>query len=124
MATPAMTAATMGCKTMEPAETAPVPTTSAAVPTAAPTTPTVPTAFCDCRRDVRDDAKRAHGNARCQDTYCFLLHGAFPNHFLLHGAFPNQMSKSRLQLERSRADLTDLTVFAAASFPMTKPKFH
>jgi hypothetical protein len=32
----------------------------------------------DCR-SVRDDAKRANRNGRCQNAYCFLLHGAFLN---------------------------------------------
>jgi hypothetical protein len=86
MATPPMTNATIG----EPASmsaTTPtaMPTTT---PTAMPATTTRPattpmpaaastTPAGDCR-SVRDDAKRANRNARCQNTYCFLLHGAFP----------------------------------------------
>ncbi len=68
---------------MDSKSTSAVPTTTPAVPTtSAVSTPsaesTSSTAFCDCR-DVRHDAKRAHRNARCQDTYSFLRHGAFPN---------------------------------------------
>lgn len=32
----------------------------------------------DCGRDVRDKTKRAHCNARRQNSYCSLLHGTFP----------------------------------------------
>ena len=105
MATPPMTnvrPATMGSKSMK--ATAPVATTSA--------TPTTSTAFCDCR-SVRDDAKRANRNARCQNTYCFLFHGGFA-----------QSTSKASGSQRSRADLPNLTIADAASFSIGKSKFH
>ncbi len=39
---------------------------------------TAPFAAGDCGRDVRDKTKRAHCNARRQNSYCSLLHGTFP----------------------------------------------
>jgi hypothetical protein len=56
------------------AVSAPTPKPAAvSTPTPAPATTPMPTGDC---RDVRDEAKRANRNARCQNTYCFLLHGA------------------------------------------------
>ena len=84
MATPSMPNATMG--SMEPTKptrvsaATPMPTTSAVrtastpMPASTPVPATTPVGDC---RSVRDDAKRANRNARCQKTYCFLLHGAF-----------------------------------------------
>ena len=106
MATPPMTnvpAATMGSKSMKATATA-VATTSAV--------PTASTAFCDCR-SVRDDAKRANRNARCQNTYCFLFHGGFA-----------QSTSKASGSQRSRADLPNLTIADAASFSIGKSKFH
>ena len=90
--------ATMGSKSMK--ATAPAVATTSAVPTttsAMPTTsavPTTSTALCD-RRSVRDDAKRANRNARCQNTYCFLVHGGFA-----------QSTSKASGSQRSRADFT------------------
>ena len=119
MATPPMTnvpAATMGSKSMKAtatavATTSAVPTTTSAMPTTS-AVPTASTAFCDCR-SVRDDAKRANRNARCQNTYCFLFHGGFA-----------QSTSKASGSQRSRADLPNLTIVDAASFGIGKPKFH
>jgi hypothetical protein len=76
MTTPPVTnvcPATVDSKSMAAAPA--VPTTSAVPTTTA--VPTASTASCDCR-SVRDDAKRANRNARRQNTYCFLVHGGFP----------------------------------------------
>ena len=101
--------ATMDGKSMKPTATAvkagksttAMPATTPAAPTVKPSKPTAPavkstasamatpattpmpaaastTPAGDCR-SVRDNAKRANRNARCQNTYCFLLHGAFLN---------------------------------------------
>jgi hypothetical protein len=64
---PTPEAASVSASTPKPASM-PAPT--------APTAPTAPmTAASDCR-DVRDNAKRANSNARRQNTYRSLLHGA------------------------------------------------
>jgi hypothetical protein len=95
--TPPMThvgPATMGTKSMKPTASAvkaaksmePTASAKSMKPTAStvkaastPTTmPAAATPMGDCR-SVRDDAKRANRNARCQNTYCFLLHGEFLN---------------------------------------------
>jgi hypothetical protein len=118
MATPPMTnvrPATMGSKSMKAAPavatTSAVPTTTSAMPTTS-AVPTASTAFCDCR-SVRDDAKRANRNARCQNTYCFLFHGGFA-----------QSTSKASGSQRSRADLPILTIVDAASFEIGKSKFH
>ena len=113
MATPPMTnvpAATMGSKSMK--ATAPAVATASAVPTTTSAVPTASTAFCDCR-SVRDDAKRANRNARCQNTYCFLFHGGFA-----------QSTSKASGSQRSRTDLPNLTIVDAASFGIGKSKFH
>jgi hypothetical protein len=66
--------ATMGSKRMNPTASATTPTVAAASATAASTA----TLSGECR-DVRHHAERANRNARSQNSYCFLLHGAFPN---------------------------------------------
>jgi len=64
----------------------PVKSTASSKPMSAPaaksmTTATTATPSGKCR-DVRHDAKRAHRNARRQNSYRSLLHGAFPiDHF-------------------------------------------
>jgi hypothetical protein len=79
MATPPMTNATVGSKSMEPAEpSVPATTTPTAMPATTPMPAAAATPAGDCG-SVRDNAKRANRNARCQNTYCFLLHGAFLN---------------------------------------------
>jgi hypothetical protein len=134
MATPPMTnvgQATMGSKRMNPTASAmpaatptakpgkptasakPVPTPAAkSTPTPTPTATTA--TLSGERRDVRHHAERANRNARGQNTYCFLP----------HGTFPTRSSKALRCLQRSRADLTDLTVVAPASFEMAKSKYH
>jgi hypothetical protein len=115
-------AQSMGSKSMKPTASAkPMPATAASAPTvaaasattvaAASATTATPSGEC---RDVRHQAERANRNARCQNSYCFLL----------HGAFPNRTTKSHLCSQRSRTDLTNLTLFAAASFEMAKSRFH
>ncbi len=51
---------------------------AASVSDPTPHAASVPDPTGDCR-DVRDEAKRANSNARCKNTYCFLLHDAFPS---------------------------------------------
>jgi hypothetical protein len=78
----AMPAATSAVKRGKPSAPAVIATATASTPTAMPAatsasmpTPTAPmTAAGDCR-DVRDEAKRANRNARCQNAYR-PLHGA------------------------------------------------
>jgi hypothetical protein len=67
--TPAVKATALAVKA-----TATTPMPAASTPTTMPATATPG----ECRA-VRHDAKRANRNARCQNTYCFLLHGAFLN---------------------------------------------
>jgi hypothetical protein len=99
MATPPMTNATMSSKPMVPtasampaptaavkpgkstapavkatASTAPAVKATASAPTAMSPAATAPMPAGDCR-DVRDEAKRANRNARCQNAYR-PLHGA------------------------------------------------
>jgi hypothetical protein len=64
----------MGSKRMNPTASATTPTVAAASATAASTA----TLSGECR-DVRHHAERANRDARSQNSYCFLLHGAFPN---------------------------------------------
>jgi hypothetical protein len=60
----------MGSKRMNP-------TASATTPTAAAASATTATLSGECR-DIRHHAERANRNARCQNSYCFLLHGGSP----------------------------------------------
>ena len=81
MATPSMThvgPATMGGKPMKPTASA-VKAGKSMKPTAPAvkaTSTATPSGKC---RGFRHDAKRAHRNARRQNSYHFLLHGAFHN---------------------------------------------
>jgi hypothetical protein len=112
-------------KSMEPTTSAVKPTTASTMkPTTASTvkaatasatmpTATAPTAMPSDCRSVRDDAKRANRNARCQNTYCFLFHGGFA-----------QSTSKASGSQRSRADLPNLTIVDAASFGLGKSKFH
>ncbi len=76
-AMPATTPAAPTVKPSKPTASTPTPMPAASTPTTMPATAaTTPAGDC---RSVRDDAKRANRNARCQNSYCFLLHGAFLN---------------------------------------------
>jgi hypothetical protein len=74
--------------------------------TATASTATTP---CDCR-SVRDDAKRANRNARCQNSYCFSLHGAFPTRSSTVGGGACEHRRHR------HLHLTIVTIVSAASF--------
>jgi hypothetical protein len=77
-------------KPSKPTATA-VKATASTAPAVKATASTATTATpCDCR-SVGDDAKRANRNARCQNTYCFLLHGAFLSlfNYFLRRRFPD-----------------------------------
>jgi hypothetical protein len=103
----------MGSKRMNPTASATTPTAGAA----SATTATTATLSGECR-DIRHHAERANRNARCQNSYCFLL----------HGGSPIEVPKALWCSQCSRADLTDLTALnfgnygAAPSPPSGKKK--
>ena len=74
MATAAPVSTTMTASGVATAMT----TTTVTTTTVTTTAMAAATPMGECR-DVRHDAKRAHRNAYRQNTYCFLLHDAFPN---------------------------------------------
>jgi hypothetical protein len=67
------TASAKSMKTTAPTKAVPAP---AAKPMPTPAATTAPSGEC---RDVRHHAERANRDARYQNSYCFLPHGAFPN---------------------------------------------
>jgi hypothetical protein len=97
--------------TMKPtASTVKAASTPTTMPTAATTMPTAATPMGECRA-VRHDTKRANRNARCQNTYCFLLHGAFPTRSsTVGGGACDHRRHLRLHL----------TTVSAASFQMSE----
>jgi hypothetical protein len=59
-----------------------------------------------------------------QSAHTATLVARIPIVFFFMARSPIEGLKTLCRLQRSRADLTDLTVFAAASFEVAKSKFH